>query len=128
MEIKIGGNYKPVNSDIRVHRILAIDGIGVQPVIIEMSDGRIETYSLDGKYRESGTPSSMDLVECSPYDYLKVDDKVLVWDNIENDKQRRYFAGISSNGEPMTFSNGMTSWSNGKCSLVVWKNCIKADI
>ena len=55
------------------------------------------------------------------YPTLKVDDKVLVWDNNPTRKLKRYFSHFDERGSIHCFSNGYTSWSsNGE--TIPWAN------
>lgn len=64
-----------------------------------------------------------DLVEVSPYDDFKVDDKVLVSNN-GKDWHRRYFAGVSKDDRPLAFCEDSYSW--GAClPAITWKYCKK---
>ena len=50
---------------------------------------------------------------------LKVDDPVIVWNNI-NDKFKRHFKAWADDGKIVCFNNGKTLWSNsGDCTP--WK-------
>ena len=42
---------------------------------------------------------------------FEIDDKVIVWDDQEQFKKLRHFAGISKNGKIQTFNGGLTSYS-----------------
>lgn len=80
-----------------------------------------------GKALNLDAPSENDLIEDTPWSDLKIDDKVICWNNAEADRKRkRYFAGISaSTGRPTTFINGATSWSNGNIKPLPWDHCEK---
>ena len=70
-------------------------------------------YTVDGI--SSGGNVKYNLVEIKPYDHIKVDDKVLVWDDDNPiQKFKRYFAGVSDSNKPMTWKHGSTSWSIDK--------------
>jgi hypothetical protein len=47
----------------------------------------------------------------SPYADWPIDAKILVADSDKGPKQKRYFAGVSTNGKPMGWISGGTSWS-----------------
>lgn len=66
------------------------------------------------------------LVEVSPWEDFKVDDKVLVSCDENGQWHKRYFAGISDDGYPMTFQGGATSWS-ATAKSIKWTYCKKAD-
>ena len=61
----------------------------------------------------------------SAYRDFKTDDKVLVWDNLVNDKLKRYFSHVGADGKAYVFMNGSTSWSAKE--TFPWGNCIKAE-
>lgn len=63
------------------------------------------------------------LVEVKPYETFKVDQPVMVRNNACSQWYRRYFAGVSENGHPMTFADGMTSWSSHGQGKVGWTEC-----
>jgi hypothetical protein len=64
------------------------------------------------------------LIEISPYDYLKIDDKVFVWNSGEL-KKPRYFAGTNEDGKPMAFDDGRTSFTTAH--KVTWSHCEKYE-
>ena len=47
----------------------------------------------------------------SPYADWPIDAKILVADSDKGPKRKRYFAGVSTNGKPMGWICGGTSWS-----------------
>ena len=55
-----------------------------------------------------------------PMPQLEVDTKVLVWDEIDQEKYRRYFSHFDAFGRICTFDNGSTSWSADTVSH--WEN------
>ena len=63
----------------------------------------------------------LDLIEVSPYEDFKKDDKVMVSRN-GTEWVKRYFSH-EENGVPYTFPDGMTSWSG--YSTVGWEFCRK---
>lgn len=70
------------------------------------------TFSALGEaFKDS--PGTERLVEVSPYADWKIDDKILVTNNLTVDTRwyRRYFAGICSDGRVSAFADGATSWS-----------------
>ena len=66
-----------------------------------------------------------DLIEISPYEDFKIDDKVLVWDDGNFNKKMAHFAGIHKDGDPMSWANGRTSFTTDE--KTVWQNCIKYE-
>lgn len=100
-------------------RIYATDGDGDYPIhgAVKYKDNDYWTLR---KWSDKGNESwekLNDLIEVSPYEDFKIDDKVLVWNEGDHEdvKRRRYFAGIGTNGKPLVFVEGSTSWSsNGR--------------
>ena len=76
-------------------------------------------WSLDG----IAWSSHLQLIEINPYEHIKIDDRVLVWDNSTSEKCKRHFAGVDSNGKPTTWYGGATSWSSLNSDYRVWDNC-----
>lgn len=82
-------------------------------------------WMLDGRFRGDGE-FCYDLVEVSPYEDFKVDDKVVCWDAIfTNNQHRRYFSHVDKDGRPNTFVDGATSWSSHGSHTVSWDHCVK---
>ena len=80
-------------------------------VIMLSSDGRWGNYD-----------HQCDLIELSPYDDFKVDDKVMV----SRDGEvwfKSYFAGVDKSGNPTVFDGGSTSWSKTDYDPTSWKYC-----
>lgn len=75
------------------------------------------------RYLSDGCPSFFwkeQILDLSkPLPDLKVDDKVIVWDD-EEYKYAEHFYNFNSNGNIVTFSDGQTSWSSDS-SMSVWK-------
>lgn len=63
------------------------------------------------------------LVEVKPYEDFKVDQPVMVRNSLEQLWKRRYFAGVSNTGLPMTFPDGNTSWSSSGIGKISWFEC-----
>jgi hypothetical protein len=82
-------------------------------------------WDLNGRVYTTSEVNN-DLIEISPYEDFKIDDKVLVWDD-ENDKVKAYFAGVNKDGHPMTWDGRRTSFTESY--KVVWtnNNCIKYE-
>lgn len=78
------------------------------------------TWSLDG----TCASLSYQLVEDNPYEHIKIDDKVLVW-NVGgvNEKCRGHYAGINSHGRPTIWYGGATSYTNTSSIRMPWDNC-----
>lgn len=112
-------------------RILCIDAkIDGYPVValIEEYDGneRSTLHTEDGCYYRSGEEGEYDLIEVSPYEDFKIDDKVLVRDSEDGEWMRRYFSHVDEYGNPHTFQDGRTSWSYGE-HTISWKYCKKFE-
>jgi hypothetical protein len=82
-------------------------------------------WDLEGRVWQT-TESGNDLMEISPYADFKIDDKVLVWDDGQIEPYKYHFAGISKNGNPLTWDDGRTSFTETKFTSE-WKNCAKYE-
>jgi hypothetical protein len=71
--------------------------------------------------------SCLDLIEISPYADLKIDDKVLVWDDGQIDPYKYHFAGIDGDGRALTWDDGQTSFTSNEYEVSTWDNCIKYE-
>lgn len=121
MKISMDKKYK-TKSGLPV-RILCIDRGGFSPVISILGKRQyIHAWSKEGI---SCNPN-LNLVEVSPYDDFKIDDKVLVW-NIDGDLTRKgHFAGLDDFGYPTTWTAGATSFTtNG--DRFSWRFCKKYE-
>lgn len=70
-------------------------------------------YKLDGTPMDVPDPqhaNDLELVEVSPYDHLKIDDKVMVRDGPTHIWLLRLFAGVV-NGKPTAWHESTTSWT-----------------
>lgn len=116
-----GFNVEILKTDLNLE-----DGRSVV-ALIERIDGLVlcrEYFSNGDRYIDE--EFKFDLVEVPPYDDFKIDDKVLVWGNESIGVVKRYFAGITRDGKPMTFPAGATSFSHNKNeNFVVWGFCKK---
>lgn len=84
----------------------------VQGAIVYTDGFQMNSWSLEGRFHEGNNidTSGLDLIEVSPYEDWKIDDKVLVWDNklfIFN----RHFAGVDKSGDIIVYPEGRTSWT-----------------
>ena len=87
----------------------------------------LNRWLLNGRFREEDE-YYLDLVEVTPYDDFKVDDKVICWSHSDQErKMRRYFAGVNEDGEPTAFPDGTTSWSSNGSQPRPWGNCVKYE-
>ena len=104
-------------------RVLCTDSANLPyPVIVEFSTGEIVRYSDEGVTDVYKTTAA-ELIEVLPYEDFKIDDPVMV-SNIAKFWESAHFAGVNSEGEPLTYMNGKTSWSAGGCTQV-WEYCRK---
>jgi len=95
---------------------------------ISCSDGY--TYSMDGKlhvnnYFPSIFPNKFKIPQkafIKPLPKLKVDTKVLVWDDGVVVKEKRHFSHFNKYGKIVCFDNGTTSWSNYNDYKYTWDN------
>jgi hypothetical protein len=130
MRIEMGKKYR--TRDGREVRIYAVTHGGDQEVVgaVLNSPGGwvIEEWSALGDYfHPPRAESDLDLVEVGQYDHIKIDDKVLVWDDSFPAKSRQYFAGVDGKGNPTTFNHGTTSWSRDNPNVVAWTHCELAE-
>lgn len=87
----------------------------------------IRAYSKTGQYFID-EESALDLIEVQPWDDFKVDDPVLVRDYEDEEWKKRYFAGVSDKGKPLTFPLGCTSWSSEEVNVRHgWNYCKKPE-
>ena len=123
-KIKLDGNYR-LRSGKAIRRVLAVDvADDMYPVLIELAGGVFASYSVNGEYSfSSGSCHSNDLVEISPYDHIKVGDRVLVGADLGNINYRRYFAGASESGKALTFEDGRDEWTNEGRRAIPWEYC-----
>ena len=123
-KIEMGKKYR-TRGGVKVNRVLCVDRRdGAYPVVVELELGEIEVYTTEGQaIYNNDSEHYLDLVEVSPYEDFKVDDPVMVSNN-ETFWGKAHFAGVNSEGKPMAYINGKTSWSTGGCARV-WEYCRK---
>ena len=123
----MGKKYKQRNG--APVRVLCIDnGCPTYPVVAATEEGALFMYTAEGKFHsDTNLLSGIDLVEDTPYADFKVDDKVMVRDADHHTWNRRYFSHINSEGFPVCFSEGVTSWVAAASSFhsTFWKQCRK---
>jgi len=89
----------------------------------------VVTCTADGFYRISKVDHPLNLIEVTEWDDFKVDEPVMVRSNESADWLKRYFAGISSEGLPMAWNEGCTSWSaKGKTACGYCRRPTKAEL
>ena len=92
-------------------------------VISIKENGDIFYHTSEGNFCSSKSKSDNDLIEVSPYDDFKIDDKVIVW-NTNELKSKRHFAGINDEGQPLAWYEGKTSFT-AEGRLYSWDHCEK---
>ena len=60
------------------------------------------------------------LKERVPYEDWPLDAEIYVWDHFADEALQRHFAGISKDGRPLAWEDGVTSWSTGDGDKLVW--------
>ncbi len=65
-------------------------------------------------------------IPLKPLPKLEIDTKVIVWDDDEHTKSKRYFSNFNKNGHIMCFRNGATSWSEEVTTM--WDNWKLAEV
>jgi hypothetical protein len=128
--ISLDKTYKTKSgSKVIIHAIYPYNEMQqVQGAIDYNNCTQMNSWSLDGRFHEGTTDgSSLDLVEVSPYEDWKIDDKVIVtFADDEDEEGKYYFAGLNKSNLPCVFKDGRTSWSNIKPILAV-TNIRKAE-
>lgn len=82
----------------------------------------IASFSSKGMFVNESIKHDFDLIEISPYEDFKKDDKVMVSQNGEI-WYKRYFSHVDVKGIPYCFGDGMTSWNSGYTTG--WEYCRK---
>jgi hypothetical protein len=125
-EISMDKKYKTRHG--MTARVVCVDAKGNQPVIALVFDSHsskefVIRTSIKGEFFD-GDVHELDLIEVSPYDDFNIDDPVMVRrdDDLVRVWKRRYFAGVNGCGEPLTWYEGMTSWSSGG-HKTCWDEC-----
>lgn len=133
IKIEMGKKYR--TTDRRPVRILCTDyesctGRTVVAILTHHDGSQsVEEWYSNGYFLMGDKACKADLVEVTPYDDLKVDDKVIVWDNDDpiNRVGQRHFSHIEGS-KIYCFAEGRTSWTaNGPDDIIPWDNCKKAD-
>lgn len=102
---------------IEYRRWFYITAINVKYLVI--SDGNINTYcNFDGSKNDNKFQSyfwnEIEIIApIKPKPKLKVDTKVIVWNDNTSRKHNEYFSHFDDTGRIYTFIDGRTSWSNG---------------
>ena len=105
-------------------RFYADDGGGDYPIhgayYHPAAGWQIQSWTRDLYCVDRAQPHALDLVEVSPYDDFEIDEPVMVRDSDDAAWARRHFAGVSNDGLPMAWPNGMTSFSIS-CIVRSWR-------
>lgn len=86
----------------------------------------VKSYNIDGSYYKD-KETNYDLIKVGKYDHIKIDDKVVVWNDKDSIRYRRHFAGVDEYGLPLCFKYGETSWTSITSRKRIWKNCVLAE-
>lgn len=109
-------------------RVLCVDIKGQYPVVFAVEypngDEYVNTASSEGKVWFVAE-DDCDLIEVSPWEDFKKDDKVMVRNGDCEGWTHRHFSHTDEYGKPHTFINGRTSFSNKGNPTVEWKFCRK---
>lgn len=81
----------------------------------------IYSFTPEGKF--STGSDDLDLIEVSPWEDFKKDDKVMVSNDGKN-WEKRYFSHIED-GKPWCYYDGFSSWTTIGGSTFVWNYCRK---
>lgn len=125
--IDINKKYK--TRDGRAARILCTDRKSLHHTVVALvtKHDNLEvprSYTKDGYYYSSGkTPTDHDLVECTPYEDFKIDDKVLVSEDGTHWYNRHF--SHEKDGKPYCFDFGAISFTAYK--VTDWKYCKKYE-
>lgn len=106
-------------------RIYCTDAGGFYPVHAAYYDNGwvVSSYTEYGVAEDWQQHGAIDLIEVNPYEHIKIDDMVIVWDDGEPIvKYNRHFAGISSGGKPLAWDGGQSSFTSAG-SKTEWDNC-----
>ncbi len=107
-------------------RVLCVDMKSDWPVvcIIKYPDGTENTNSVTIYGKDwDGEESDFDLIEVSPWEDFKKDDKVMVKGFEGGLWSKRHFA-YEKDGRAYVYQEGMTSWSSDD-EAITWKYCRK---
>ena len=108
-------------------RILCVDRNDPEYPVVALINGKdsecLTSFSSKGMFVDESTKHDFDLVEVSPYEDFKKDDKVMVsedgiiW-------YKRYFSHATVKGA-YVFDNGNTSWTEPNGDTTNWLYCRK---
>ena len=130
-KIEMGKKYTYLGKPARV---LCVDKrYRLYPVIALITDNSCETvtsFTADGRsYEDAPADTTHRLIEVSPYADWKIDDKILVTNNLTGDTRwyKRHFAGLGKDGQPTAFADGKTSWSDAGQPGTAWNFAKKPE-
>lgn len=116
-------NKKYRTRDGREVRVLCVDrndeDYPVVALINRISGETPEAYTGDGFYHRSKKERGEDLIELSPYYYIKKGDVVLAWDSLPSQKRILFFIGYDDGKVISTNSANLED----KDFYSYWKNC-----
>ena len=120
--IELNKTYKDgLGRDVR---IICVDFNDQHPIIGIVSGDFgdfIACFTADGRYVLEESSANYLIL---PEDFTKfaIDEPVMVRVNDSGYWVRRYFAGVTEQGKPTTYSNGQTKWTS-ETPRLVWKQC-----
>jgi len=125
-KVEIGKQYKSIAPDglfngAAFRRVLAIDCAGDSPVVIELENGSILTFTEDGYYFADRRQDYYDLIEVSPYADFKTDERVMI--SIDGVYWHRRHFDKEMDGVAYCFEYGRTSWTIDDCESYPWDFC-----
>lgn len=87
---------------------------------------QVVSYGIKGNYYRDESETQYDLIEVSPYEDFKIDDKVLV-SNTGIHWDKRHFAGVDSSGKALFYPFGKSSYTCPQEEAKSANFCRKAD-
>ena len=107
--------------------IISIGNLSPYTILVSFKNNKVRSYTIQGTRDTNKLPTLFwDEVKQiippeKPLPKIEIDTRVLVWDNNEVYKHRRYFSNFDSHGNINCFACGKTSWSSeGKTTP--WKH------
>ena len=80
-------------------------------ILVRFDDDMDYEYLNDGRRCEKTDFVDLELIESILEEQPNLDDRVLVWDKGDVNKQKRHFKEFSDNGRVIVFSNGFSSFT-----------------
>jgi hypothetical protein len=104
-------------------RILCTDAPGKYPVVgLIEGEEEPQRWTISGGHVNVQKGYYFDLIEVPPWDDFKIDEPVMVRDDLFGKWKPRHFARVI-NGKPATWLSGCTSWSIGDGDTTRWNEC-----